>query len=84
MQKFRVFLISFAFTVYEIVLVALAVNAADSTVDVWKDLPLFRSNTEFILVLGQVPVIAIVAWWFYRKKNALEKDFFEKYSKKGR
>jgi hypothetical protein len=81
MQKFRVFLASFIFTVYEILLVVSAVNVAESTINVWKDLPLFQSNTEFILVLGQVPVIALFAWWVYRKKNALEKDFFAEYGK---
>ena len=60
----------------------LAVNAGDSTTNIWNDLPLFQSNTEFILVLGQVPIIALFAWWYYRKKNALEKEFIEKYSKK--
>ena len=84
MQKFRVFLVSFIFTVYEILLVVLAVGTADSDINVWNDLPLFHSNTEFILVLGQVPIIALVAWWYCRTRNTLEKDFFEKYYKKDR
>ncbi|KPJ90122.1 MAG: hypothetical protein AMJ53_14800 [Gammaproteobacteria bacterium SG8_11] len=82
MQKLRVFLVSFIFTVYEILLVIFAIHAADSAINIWNDLPLFKSNTEFILVLGQAPAIALFAWWYYRKKNALEKDFIEKYRKK--
>ena len=82
MQKFRVFLVSFIFTVYEILLVVLALDAASSALNIWKDLPLFQSNTEFILVLGQVPLIGLFAWWYYSKKNTLEKDFVEKYRKK--
>lgn len=82
MKTFWVFLASFFFTVYEIVLVMLAVNTGNSFINIWKDLPLFQSNTEFILVLGQVPVIALFAWWYSRRKKALEKDFLEKYRKK--
>jgi hypothetical protein len=84
MQKFVVFIVSFVVTVYEVVLVVLAVNAAGATLNVWKDLPLFQSNTEFILVLGQVPVIALFIWGYYRRKKALEKDFFAKYGKHDR
>jgi len=83
MKKFRVFLASFAITVYEIILVMLALDAANSSINIWNDLPLFRSNTEFILVLGQVPVIGFLSWWIYQKKKALEKDFLAKYGKKG-
>ena len=82
MQKVWVFAVSFAFTVYEVVLVMLAVDSAGIGVNVWRDLPLFQSTTEFILVLGQVPVIAFIAWWYYRKKKAVENDFFTKYGKK--
>ncbi len=82
MKKFRIFLASFTITVYEILLVVLALDAANSPVNIWKDLPLFQSNTEFILVIGQVPVIGFFAWWIYQRKKALEKDFFEKYGKK--
>lgn len=82
MQKFRIFIGSFLFTIYETLLVILAVNTGDSIINIWKDLPLFQSNTEFILVLGQVPVIALFAWWYSRRKKSLEKDFFAKYGKK--
>ena len=82
MKKFRVFLASFAITVYEIILVMLALDAANSSINIWNDLPLFRSNTEFILVLGQVPVIGFLSWWIYQRKKALEKDFLAKYGKK--
>lgn len=73
---------SFTITVYEILLVVVALQAANSSINIWQDLPLFKSNTEFILVLGQVPVIGFFAWWIYRRKKALEKDFFAKYGKK--
>jgi hypothetical protein len=82
MQKFWIFVISFLFTVYEILLVGFAINAANSVTNIWADLPLFQSNTDFMLVLGQVPVLALFAWWYYRKKKAMERDFFRKYSKK--
>jgi hypothetical protein len=82
MKTFWVFLASFFFTVYEILLIMLAVNTGNFSINIWKDLPLFQSNTEFILVLGQVPVIALFAWWYSRRKKALEKDFLEKYRKK--
>ena len=82
MKKFRIFLASFVFTVYEILLVVFAIDSADASLNIWTDLPLFQSNTEFILALGQVPVIGFLAWWIYQRKKALEKDFFEKYGKK--
>ena len=81
MKKLRVFLASFALTVYEVLLVMLAVDVADITTNIWQDLPLFQNNTEFILVLGQVPVAALLGWWYYRKKKELEKDFLSKYGK---
>ncbi|WP_455210566.1 hypothetical protein [Kaarinaea lacus] len=82
MKEFRVFLTSFIITVYEILLVLLALDAANSSINIWNDLPLFKSNTEFILVLGQIPVLGFFSWWIYDKKKALEKDFIEKYGKK--
>lgn len=80
----KTFVISLFITIYEFLLIDYAANnfsLSRNWFRVIDSMPVFQSNIEFVIYLGQLPVIMFFGWLWSKKKQKEEKELLDKYGK---
>jgi len=80
-------IVTFLIVLYEFVLIDFAANnfsISRSWFRIVNNVPMTQSNIEFVIYIGQVPVLFYLVRALNRKLGQEERSFIEKYEKKDR
>jgi len=81
-RKYRIILVLVFSAIYEILLIGFA-SGNFSLNRYWYtvvyNMPVFQSNIEFVIFLGQFPVVFLLFWLKASKDEDEEKDLLRKY-----
>lgn len=81
----KIFAITLFITIYEILLIDYSANnfsLARNWFRVIDSMPVFQSNVEFAIYIGQIPLVIFFGILWSRKRQKEEDELLKKYNKK--
>ena len=84
MNQIKKTLLVSAIIIYEFILIDYAGNnfsLAKNWFTIVGSMPVSESNVEFVIFLGQTPLIIISGWLWLNKRKKMEEDLLSKYGK---
>ena len=85
MKSLKIIAITIFITLYEVLLIDYAANnfsLARNWFWIVDSMPVLQTNVEFVILLGQIPLLFLLGYFWVRKRQKIEEDFLEKYGKK--
>ncbi len=85
MKSLKIITITIFITIYEVLLIDYAANnfsLARNWFRIVDSMPVSQTNVEFVIFLGQIPLLLLFIYIWVRKRQKTEEDLLAKYGKK--
>lgn len=82
MKTLKIIALTIIIMIYEFLLIDYAANnftMSRNWFTIVDSMPVSESNIEFVIFLGQIPLLAFWVWLAYKKRHREEKDLLSKY-----